>query len=999
MGRRLALVIGNTKYEDKNLATLQAPDADIHNLSAILKDKNVGGFDDVITLHNANSTKTLREIAAFFKKKSRDDLLLLYFSGHGILDDQGRLYLAVKDTERDLPTATGIPSAFISDEMDRSRSNRQVLILDCCYSGAFARGAKRALGGNIGTKSIFEGTGYGRVVLTATDATQYAWEGDRVIGEAKNSLFTHYLIQGLKTGEADINSSGSVSIDELYDYIYEKVITEAPEQTPGKWSYRQHGEIIIARNPNPATSKGELPPELQQAIDNPLPDVRLGAISVLFKLSHGVHTDLARNALKALKRLADDDSQRVSETAKEFLLKYGKDPESKDIAKAKVKAKIEGVILANEKGIIEKFNTAAEKLFGYKTGEVVGKNLSILMPSPDSEQHDSYIANYLRTGEKKIIGLNREVQGKRKDGTVFPMDISIREAFFGKRRVFIANMQDITALKQAEHALQKALDDSRIRKVQPVEKVLDEPPPAEEKASTNGATQEIAETEVKEPDFVQPDKPDESPVSKKRSLRFALVAVGLIAVFSVVYWQFGKNNSRQIEPLRESVTNPAHQSALDAQGKAEQTRLQAVNSQANVFATEIFTSAKKNEEDAAKALAAKKYALAQSLFVLANDGYVHAFEKAADVIAGWRKGSEDARGKAVTARKNAIDRGANKLPGFNQAESEFKKGDSKEKNGQYQEAIVAFDLAENLFKTAASEASKKLPEKPRVDPTIAIAKSAADSAANARRNADNNQVKAYALEAYNFAENLQNSGRQYQTSKLYPKAIASFHQSVKAYQRAFYEKKKLEHAEKFYRQGDYDSSLEEIDEVFADPPYPGKNKKAGKLREAVKESKQNLEKIIGEARAQADAGNLLQGWNLLNTVPARDKNSSVVNTTKERILAMDRTPPKFQYDPKKTYTPKKPIVLTITVQDDLKVNLVTLHFKKAKDGTGFQSTPMEENGNGVFEYAISPDFHDNKEIEYYFSATDLAGKKAELYESGKKPFKIKRKIVTSPRGR
>jgi tetratricopeptide (TPR) repeat protein len=209
----------------------------------------MGGFDDVDVLVNMSSHTIRRAIASFFSKKSREDLLVLYFSGHGVLDDQGRLYLAVRDTDSKLLRGTAISASYITDEMNNSFSQRQVLILDCCHSGAFARGTKGTPGASVGTASAFEGTGYGRVVLTASDATQYAWEGEQVVGEAENSLFTHYLLQGITKGEADLNGDGQITIDELYNYVYERVVRQTPKQTPGKWSYKERGEIVVSRTP------------------------------------------------------------------------------------------------------------------------------------------------------------------------------------------------------------------------------------------------------------------------------------------------------------------------------------------------------------------------------------------------------------------------------------------------------------------------------------------------------------------------------------------------------------------------------------------------------------------------------------------------------------------------------------------------------------------------------------------------------------------------------
>ena len=122
----------------------------------------------MIALVNQPSTTVRRAISSFFVGRERNDLLLLYFSGHGIRDDRGQLFLAVKDTEHNLLRGTAIPAGYITEEMDNSRS-RQVLILDCCHSGAFSQGMKGAPGAKVGTAAAFEGTGSGRVVLTATD--------------------------------------------------------------------------------------------------------------------------------------------------------------------------------------------------------------------------------------------------------------------------------------------------------------------------------------------------------------------------------------------------------------------------------------------------------------------------------------------------------------------------------------------------------------------------------------------------------------------------------------------------------------------------------------------------------------------------------------------------------------------------------------------------------------------------------------------------------------
>jgi PAS domain S-box-containing protein len=124
---------------------------------------------------------------------------------------------------------------------------------------------------------------------------------------------------------------------------------------------------------------------------------------------------------------------------------------------------VEGIITIDEHGTIASFNPAAERLFGYPAAEVLGQNVRLLMPSPYREEHDGYIARYCHTGEKKIIGIGREVVGQRKDGTVFPLALAVSEMRLGTRRMFTGMVQDISARKQAETALRQARDDLELR--------------------------------------------------------------------------------------------------------------------------------------------------------------------------------------------------------------------------------------------------------------------------------------------------------------------------------------------------------------------------------------------------------------------------------------------------------------------------------------------------------------------------------------------------------
>lgn len=124
---------------------------------------------------------------------------------------------------------------------------------------------------------------------------------------------------------------------------------------------------------------------------------------------------------------------------------------------------VEGIITIDERGSLESLNPAASRIFGYRPEEIIGQNVSLLMPSPDREKHDGYIANYLRTGHAKIIGIGREVVGQRKDGTTFPLDLSVSEVRLGDRRVFTGMVRDITERKRAEQALRDS--EQRLRAI------------------------------------------------------------------------------------------------------------------------------------------------------------------------------------------------------------------------------------------------------------------------------------------------------------------------------------------------------------------------------------------------------------------------------------------------------------------------------------------------------------------------------------------------------
>ena len=121
----------------------------------------------------------------------------------------------------------------------------------------------------------------------------------------------------------------------------------------------------------------------------------------------------------------------------------------------------ECIINIDSQGLITALNPATEQIFGYSEKEIVGKNITILMPPPSKEKHDEYLSHYLSTGEKKIIGIGREVLGLRKDGSTFPIEISIGEVITDKKPSFTGIIRDISERKQAEQELRQHEDEKR----------------------------------------------------------------------------------------------------------------------------------------------------------------------------------------------------------------------------------------------------------------------------------------------------------------------------------------------------------------------------------------------------------------------------------------------------------------------------------------------------------------------------------------------------------
>ena len=245
-GPRAALVIATTKYEDPELRQLRAPAHDAQALAEVLGDAAIGAFT-VTRVIDADERQARRAIDVFLSGRSTGDVVVVYLSCHGVLDRRNRLYFAVADTLKSQLSSTGIPSAWLLDQLEDCRARQQVLILDCCFSGAFAHGSKGDA--DLDLERRLAGHGRGQAVLTASRAGEYSFEGEALPDAAvSGSVFTAGLVEGLRTGAADAGGDGYISVDEAYDYAYRYVKSSGASQTPQRWLSGGEGAIVLARS-------------------------------------------------------------------------------------------------------------------------------------------------------------------------------------------------------------------------------------------------------------------------------------------------------------------------------------------------------------------------------------------------------------------------------------------------------------------------------------------------------------------------------------------------------------------------------------------------------------------------------------------------------------------------------------------------------------------------------------------------------------------------------
>lgn len=299
-GERHAVLIASSTYDDDKLPNLRCPGQDVDGLDQVLRAPEHGGFTSRKILKDRPHHEVLLGLNLALKTASKDDFVLIYFSGHGKQDAASRLYLCTPNTVVEALEATSVPVQSIREYVDVSPCRRIAIILDCCFSGAAGKAFAK---GSVGDQLQLVSGGRGTYVMAASTGIQSAMEKE----QDRYSLFTKHIIGGIESGEADQNSDGLVTMDELYKYVHRRVVDEG-SQEPEQWGIQLRGELYLARSgKTPRAKRRERlrPILLDHAAKGVLPDEILAQAMGSLGMPADQLSPWQREADALLDRLAD----------------------------------------------------------------------------------------------------------------------------------------------------------------------------------------------------------------------------------------------------------------------------------------------------------------------------------------------------------------------------------------------------------------------------------------------------------------------------------------------------------------------------------------------------------------------------------------------------------------------------------------------------------------------------------------------------------------------
>ncbi len=315
---RSALIIATGEYDNEGLRRLAGPRADAIALAGVLGDPAIGNFA-VQVVSDESSWMIQERIEDFLIAGRPDDVLLVHFSCHGLKNDLGELFFAARNTRPGRLESTAIPAGFVHRCLRNCRADSVVLLLDCCFGGAFSSLFTARAGEDVHVRDSFPdmtSDGRGRAIITATGATQYAFEGDQLAGAELPgpSVFTRVLVEGLATGDADRDGDGLISFSDLYRYVYGNVTARNPRQAPQRIGDVE-GDLYLAY----ANRRHALPEDLAAGLRSSYPAVQIVVVDELGRWLSGDDLVRAETAWHKLHQVSDASDPAVAAAARAYL--------------------------------------------------------------------------------------------------------------------------------------------------------------------------------------------------------------------------------------------------------------------------------------------------------------------------------------------------------------------------------------------------------------------------------------------------------------------------------------------------------------------------------------------------------------------------------------------------------------------------------------------------------------------------------------------------------
>jgi hypothetical protein len=239
--RRHALIIGTSQHRWRPFSRLTSPTLDLQGLHAALTAPEIGGFEAPPPLRDQPAFHLAMELESFFRDRDRDELLLLYIAGHVLLDERGAPFLITHATDRGRWRSSVIDFSFLRDVMAQSSSEQQVILLDCALGSLGANAPP--LGERVDIEAALGGPG--RTVVAASNRIRYRLDDDAVSGDSNAEPWLRRIVHGLRTGEADLDGDGCISLDDLVEYAPSGDVPS--ERTLPIGASRERSSVVIAR--------------------------------------------------------------------------------------------------------------------------------------------------------------------------------------------------------------------------------------------------------------------------------------------------------------------------------------------------------------------------------------------------------------------------------------------------------------------------------------------------------------------------------------------------------------------------------------------------------------------------------------------------------------------------------------------------------------------------------------------------------------------------------